>query len=247
MRKGGAARAPRARAPACRAAPRLPQRPSPPPPPSGSAAGNKSGVVIPAVGRFSSRTAADVERELKAIGFDAETAGAAAASSAAARGRKRERDDGGARRGASAAGDDMDDGEAEAEEDAPKRAKAARSASARARKTVLDAKYGGDAKARTRGVLGASRAPFVKPPQAEGLKDEAARATMKRKVNKFRAVEFHGTQGESDRKTVSLLPKWLCAWEGRGRGARARHAARLSPPPPFPADSGKMGFSRDRR
>ena len=185
-------------------------------------------AILPRAVKLRHRTAADVEAQLLEKGYDAATA---AAASTSARGRKRTRDvDGAAARVMDV---DSDDGEEGADAEgaaggaetsrgrsrAPKRA--ARSASATAQRAVLAATFGDDAKAVARGVIARSRAPSVKPPQAEGIRDEATRAKLQRKNEKFRSVAFHGTRGEADHTQTNKLPKWLF--------------------------SGKMGFKRDRR
>ena len=184
------------------------------------AARNSSGFVLPNSAKLRHKTAQDLEDGLLAIGYNAATA-AAASAHAQVRGRKREREGAGAAASAREGGED-EGGEDEGESAAARPVKkAARSASAAARNAVLAQKFGGDAKARVRGISKASRAPAVKTANADGFEDEETRASNLKKQQKYRSIEFHGSKGEKDHIITAKLPKWLF--------------------------SGKMGFSRDRR
>ena len=182
---------------------------------------NSSGFVLPNSAKLRHRTADDMEEGLLALGYNAATA-AAASASAPTRGRKRERNGQPPREATAEGGNENEDGEGEGdgEDDRPVK-RAARSASATARGAVLAQKFGGDAKARVRGISKASRAPSVKSAHADGFEDEETRASNLKKQQKYRSIEFHGSKGEKDHIITAKLPKWLF--------------------------SGKMGFSRDRR
>ena len=95
---------------------------------------------------------------------------------------------------------------------APLRRKPRSASATRAQRIVISQKLGtSDPKAIARGILRASRTPFLPAPHTVGLKNEEARAHDDKKQKKFRAVAFDGKSGEADRFTPVSKPKWLFA------------------------------------